>query len=420
MTAGHDFERRLSADFHRELDAVIGPHPTWADSPAAARIAASRGGSRWSVRLLAVAAVIAVAGGVAVVAGLRRDSTGGGCPTLADYAAASAQPTPVDGTAPEVTFPPVAPTATMTTGILRPGDWAVIANADGPGLQLRVRDVRECGRLPNLRSSFAGGSLYLATVDARVLRDDTGLAWLGVRTLFDGAVGSTPGDARRVHGFDVPGVNDRTHVGTLGGFADSSLLILDVPPTDKLVTVDHPTENTIGLDGFDPTQPDWPRVRWVIRDGDPNGGLGTPVPPATPGSTATTGEVVLGDPVTVIAPSGPGVLRLSGLDTVPAYPGLQPAPGHVFIEVLAEVIDFGRLDTRWRDWHAVGPDGRELVIVHDPEGTGPRPGMLLGLLNDVPARDGWIVVEAPARGPVRLEYREYGSADAVFWLRLRD
>jgi hypothetical protein len=46
--------------------------------------------------------------------------------------------------------------------------------------------------------------------------------------------------------------------------------------------------------------------------------------------------------------------------------------------------------------------------------------MLLGLLNDIPAPDGWIVVEAPERGPVRLEYREYGSADSVFWLQLRD
>ena len=51
-------------------------------------------------------------------------------------------------------------------------------------------------------------------------------------------------------------MNDQTHVSTLGGFADSSILIVDVPPTDKLVTVDHPTENTVTLDGLAPTQPD--------------------------------------------------------------------------------------------------------------------------------------------------------------------
>jgi hypothetical protein len=419
MMTGPDLERRLTVGLQRELDAAVGPHATWAESPAAARVADRRGGIHWPGRLLAIAAVIVVGGTVALLVGRPRESTAG-CPTLADYAAASAQPTPAEGTAPGVTFPPVAPTATMTTGVLQPGDWAVIANADGPGLQIRVRDVRECGRLPNLRSSFPGGSLYIAKVDARVLRDDTGLVWIGMRSLFEGTVGSTIGEARKVYGFDVPGVNDQAHVGTLGGFADSSILIVDVPPTDKLVTVDHPTENTVTLDGLAPTQPEWPRVRWMIRDGDPNGGLDPPSPPATPGATATTGEVALDDPITVVMPSGPGVLRLSGLDTVPAYPGLRPAPGHVFIEVLVQVIDAGRLDTRWRDWHAVGPDGQEFVIVHDAEGTDPRPGMLQGLLNDVPAPDGWLVVEAPASGPVRLEYREYGSADAVFWLQLRD
>ncbi len=419
MTTEHDLERRLTADLHRELEAVVGPHPAWAGSPAAVRIAA-RGGNRWPGRLLAVAALIAVAGGVALVAGVRRDSTASGCPTLADYAAASAQPTPVEGTAPGVTFPPVAPTATMTTGVLQPGDWAVIANADGPGLQIRVRDVRECGRLPNLRSSLPDGTLYLATVDARVLRDDTGSTWLGVRSLLEGAEGSTPGAVLTVHGLGVPGVDDLTSVDPREGFADSSTLILDVPRTDKRITVDHPTENTTTLPGLEPTQPDWPRARWVIREGDPSGGQLTAEPFATPDATATTGEMALGDDITVMTPLGAGVLRLRGLDSVPAYPGLQPAPGHVFIEVLVEVLDRGKFDTRWNDWHAVGADGRELTIVHDPFGSDTRPGILPGLLSETPGRGGWIVVEAPASGPVRLEYREYGSADAVFWLPLRD
>jgi hypothetical protein len=420
MTNGHDLERRLTVVLHRELDGAIGPHPTWAGSPAAGRIAARQGGIRWPGRLLAIAAVIAVAGGVALLVGLRRDSTGGSCPTLDDYAAASAQPTPPDGTAPGVTFPPVAPTATMTTGVLQPGDWAVIANADGPGFQIRVRDVRQCGRLPDQRSSLQGGSLYLATVDARVLRDDTGLGWLGVRSLLEGAVGASPGLVGDVYGFDVPGVDDRTHARVGAGFSDSSTLILDVPPTDKQITVDHPTENTTTLPGLEPTQPDWPRVRWVIRAGDPNGGQLTAEPFPTPAASATIGEVSAGDEITVMAPTGPGVLRLSGVDTVSAYPGLQPAPGHVFIENLVEVLDQGRLDTRWNDWHAVGGDGRELTIVHDPYGADQRRGVLPNLLTEESGRGGWIVVEAPATGPVRLEYREYGSPDAVFWLPLRE
>jgi hypothetical protein len=420
MTAGYDVERRLAADLQRELDAAVGPHPTWAGSPAAARIATSRGGIRRPGRLLAIAAVLAIAGGVALLAGLRRDATGGGCPTLADYAAASARPTPVEGTAPGVTFPLVAPTATMTTGHLRPGDWAVIANAEGPGLQIRVRDVRECGRLPDLRSNLPDGSLYLATVDVRVLRDDTGLAWLGVRSLLGGGVGATPGVIQSVLGFDVPGVDDRTNLRPPEGFAVTSTLILDVPRTDKRITVDHPTENTSTLPGLEPTQPDWPRVQWIIRDGDPTGGQYVPEPLAVPGATATTGEVVLGQDITVVTRVETGVLRFRGLDSVVAYPGLLPAPGHVFIEVLVEVLDRGKFDTRWNDWHAVGPDGAELTIVHEPYGTNLRPAVLPGLISEEAGNGGWIVVEAPERGPVRLEYREYGSADALFWLPLRD
>ena len=419
MTAGHDFERRLTADLRRELDAVAGPHPMWAESPAAGRIADRRGGIRWPGRLLAVAAVIAVASGIALFAGLRRDSAGGGCPTLADYAAASAQPTPVDGAAPGVTFPPVAPTATMTTGVLQPGDWAVVANAEGPGLQIRVRDVRECGRLPDLRSTLPNGSLYLATVDARVLRDDTGLAWLGVGSLLGGGVGETPGVVQSVHGFDVPGVDNRTSLRPAEGFAVTSTLILDVPRTDKRITVDHPTENTSTLPGLEPTQPDWPRVQWIIRDGDPTGGQYVPEPFATPGATATTGEVVLGQDITVVTRVESGVVRFRGLDSVVAYPGLLPAPGHVFIEVLVEVTDRGRLDTRWNDWHAVGPDGGELTIVHEPYGTNVRPPVLPGLISEEAGNGGWIIVEAPEQGSVRLEFREYGRADAVFWLSLR-
>ncbi len=420
MTAEHDFEQRLASDLRRELDSVTGPHPLWGDSPAAARIADRRGGIRWPGRLLAIAAVIAVAGAVALAVGLRRDSAGGGCPTLADYAAASTMPTPDMGEAPGVSFPPVEPTATMTTGLLQPGEWAVIANADGPGLQIRVRDVRACSRLPDQRSYLSDGSLYLATVDARVLRDDSGLTWLGVGGVLEGAIGATSGSFLDVHGFDVPGVDARTSAGPGEGFAVSSTLILDVPRTDKLVTVDHPTENTPTLPGLEPTQPDWPRVRWVIRDGDPTGGGFTVEPFATPGATATTGEVDLGEDVTVETSVGAGVLRLRAIDSVPAYPGLIPEPGHVFIEVLVEVVDRGRLDTRWNDWHAVGPDGRELTIVHDAYGAEQRRGVLPGLLTEEPGDGGWIVVEAPERGPVRLEYREYGSADALFWLQLRD
>jgi hypothetical protein len=418
MNAGHDLERRLAIELPRELDAVTGPHPVWATSPAAARISDRRGGIRWPGRLLAIAAVLAVAGGVALVVGLRRDAVGG-CPTLANYAAASTTPTlPPGVVAPDVSFPPVAPTATMTTGMLRPGDWAVIANADGPGIQMRVRDVRRCGRLPDLRASESG-SIYLATVDARALRSLTGLVWLGVGNLVEGSVGAGPGGFLDSPGYDMPGLDHRSRVEVPAGFAASSVIVLDVPETDKLITLDHPTENTMTLPGLEPTRLGWPRMRWVVRDGDPTGGGYSREPEVAPGATATIGEVRVGEQVTVMTSDGAAVMRLSGIDTVPAYPGLSPATGHVFVEVLVTVLPGSRTGTRWNDWHAVGPDG-ELSIIYDAYGADQRRGVLPNLLSEVPSNDGWIVIEAPEEGPIRLEYREYGSADAVFWLRLRD
>jgi hypothetical protein len=418
MNAGHDLERRLAADLQRELDALTGPHPMWATSLAAARIADRRGGIRWPGRLLAIAAVLALAGGVALLVGLRRDVVRG-CPTLADYSAASAAPTPPPmGVAPDVSFPPVAPTATMTTGLLQPGDWAVIANANGPGIQMRVRDVRHCGRLPDLRAS-EGGSIYLATVDARALRSLTGVSWLGVDNLVEGSVGAGPGGYLDSPGYDMPGLDHRSRIDVPAGFAASSVIVLDVPETDKLITLDQPTENTMTLPGLEPTRSGWPRVRWVVRDGDQTGG-GYSVPPeVAPGATATIGEVRVGEDVTVMTSDGAGVMRLSGIDTVPGYPGLLPATGHVFVEVLVTVQRGSRIATRWNDWHAVGPDG-ELSIIYDAYGADQRRGVLPNLLSEVPSKDGWIVIEASERGPIRLEYREYGSAEALFWLQVRE
>ncbi len=144
-------ERRLAADLRAELR----PSRQAASSVADLRrpTVAKPNAMRWPMRLLAIAAVLALAGGLALALGARRAvpeeaAAIEGCPTLADYAAASAVPLPSLGEAPGVTFPPVAPDASATTGLLRPGTWAVIADDKGPLAQVRVRDVRECGRLP--------------------------------------------------------------------------------------------------------------------------------------------------------------------------------------------------------------------------------------------------------------------------------
>jgi hypothetical protein len=342
-----------------------------------------------------------------------------GCPTLADYAAASAQPSPPDGKAPGVTFPPVAPTATMTTGMVQPGEWAVIANEDGPGLQMRVRDVRDCGRLPDMRSYRDEGSIYLATVDARVLRDDTGLTWFGVRGIVELSIGEGP--EALAHGFGVPGVDTRNRLKVPAGFEASSTVILDLPVSDKLVTLNHPGENTQTLPGLTPTAPDYPRVRWVLQDGDPTGYVRDRFVEPKPDATPTIGEVEPGQDVAMFTEAGAGLIQLTHIDEVTAYPGLAPAPGNVFVEVLVTVKDLGKSLVSLRGWRAVDGEGYELPIIHDEYGAEQRQGMLSNLIREVEeSRDAWIIIEAPATGPVRLEYAHEDILGAKFWIQLRD
>lgn len=423
MSADIDFERRVGSELRSALDRAAGPHPEWATAPAAAVVATDPARPSRAVpwRLMAVAAVLLIGSAAAVILSrpdIQQEAGVPGCPTLADYAAASAQPSPPEGRAPDVSFPPVAPTATMTTGLLQPGEWAVIANAEGPGLQLRVRDVRDCGRLPDIRSYHEGGTLLLATVDARVLRDNTGLDWLGVRGFVEVSIGDGP-EGALVHGFGVPGVNNHTRLTVPEGYADSSTVILDLPVTDKRVTLDHPSENTHTLPGLTPSAPDWPRVRWVVRDGDPTAGAFVPRTFPSPGPTPTIGEVETGVDVTFVSSEGSGVARFSEVDEVTAYPGLLPAAGNVFVEVQVRVLSLDVRVMQPRNLRAVGADGLELPIVQDAYAADQRPGVPR-LLQETGSGDAWIVIEAPSSGPVRLEYHHHGNSDELFWIQLRD
>ena len=217
----------------------------------------------------------------------------------------------------------------------------------------------------------------------------------------------------------MPGVNTQTRVEVPEGLAVSSTVILDVPVTDKRLTLDHPTENTNTLPGLTPTAPDWPRVRWVVRDGDPTGDDFVPPTFPSPGPTPTTGEIQTGVDVTFIGSDGSGVARFLEVDEVPAYPGLLPAAGNVFVEVPMEVLSLDVRVMTPKNLRAVGADGRELPILYETYGADQRPGVV-PLLQEAGSDDGWIVIEAPSSGPVRLEYHHHGPADEMFWIQLRE
>jgi hypothetical protein len=66
------FETRLRTRLRDTLDAMDGPHPEWAASPAAHHlglVGRARNRNRWPIRLLAVAAVLALAGGAITAIG---------------------------------------------------------------------------------------------------------------------------------------------------------------------------------------------------------------------------------------------------------------------------------------------------------------------------------------------------------------
>jgi hypothetical protein len=58
------FETRMRARLRDVLDSQAGPHPLWSDAPAAQRTTDRHRPGRWPIRLLAVAALLAIGGGV--------------------------------------------------------------------------------------------------------------------------------------------------------------------------------------------------------------------------------------------------------------------------------------------------------------------------------------------------------------------
>lgn len=73
MKTDTDFDRQIKDMLRDALDREDGPDPTWAESPAARRVALleRRGRVRWPLRILAVAALIGAGGAAALLAGGR-------------------------------------------------------------------------------------------------------------------------------------------------------------------------------------------------------------------------------------------------------------------------------------------------------------------------------------------------------------
>lgn len=426
MSADTDFEVRLRADLRAALDRSEGPHRAWVTSPAAARIAAAPSEARrpWrAVRLLALAAVLtAGAAGAMLLIGRDPEDVGQpGCPTLRDYAEASVAPAGPLDQAPDVSFPPVAPTATMTPGVVPLGTWVVVVDDEGPAYQVRLRDARPCDRLPDLRSSFTGGSLLLAQADIQQLRPRAIGAWTGMGDRFIVAFGDpAAGSTSPVSAFGVPGIPQGSTIAPRDDFAQTSLVIFDLPDDSARMTALLLPDDSATV----------PSVGWVLRDGSavldedygqvpqpgPTDTTGGPVPL---GAAATTRDPATGVVATVVAGS---------VDEVDGYPDAVPTDGGVFVEVLVSGYAWSPgQDPSERPpddtpqglrWVATDATGRVLVNLGDiPEARRPRRTISPVLPSDF-VTYGFLVYEAPREGAIRLALTRDGVE--IAWWSLRD
>lgn len=427
MSADTDFEARLRTDLHAALDQAVGPHPDWATSPAASRVTADRSDARrpWrALRLLAVAALLTVgAAGAVLLIGRDRDDVGQpGCPTLRDYAEASAVPAGAFDQAPEISFPPVAPTATMTTGVVPLGTWVVVADAEGPAYQVRLRDARPCDRLPDLRSAFTGGSLMLAQADIRQLRPQALGSWAGMGDRFQVGLGDAPpGGITTPSTFGVPGIPQGSTIAPRDDFAQTSLVIFDVPDSAARLTALLSTgDGTLHV----------PSVGWNLRDGTGEFDI-DPGQVPQPGPTETTGgPLPLDAAATIRDPETGGMATViaGSVDEVDGYPDGAPPTGEVFVEVEVSgyawspgrdpATEFPDGTPQGLRWVATNAGGRVLVNLGDlPEADRPRRAISPLLPSDF-VTHGFLVFEAPRDGPIRLALTRDGVE--IAWWSLRD
>ena len=431
MHAEIDLEPRLRAELHVTLDRAVGPHPDWATSPAAARVAvdASAGRRPWgSMRLLVVAAILVVGGAAAAILAARdpdpEETAAPGCPTLADYTAASAQPEPPFGTAPGVSFPPVAPDASPTVGIREPGTWVVVADDEGPVYQMRVRDVRRCERLPDVRPTRDGGHLILANVDVQQLRPGGLGPWVGIGDRLDYAFGEPPsGQFLTDRLFGVPGMVHQSSLRPPDRFEQSTLVVLDVP--DSTAVTVHVLADVDGASARVE-----PVVGWRLWPGDAAYSFGPlPISVDRPGATPSAGQVPIGGTATVVGADGTiAAVTVSDVDSLAAYPAYRPADGMVILEAPVNInawsagrdpaTEFPDVALPGMRWIATDASGTILRNLGDDPRLGSEGGTVFPLLPSDATGYGFLALEAPAAGSVRLALEVDGRE--VAWWPLRD
>jgi hypothetical protein len=221
---------------------------------------------------------------------------------------------------------------------------------------------------------------------------------------------------------DVPGGNSTTTIDTGPGFAYRGTMVWEVADDGVRITIDaqRAEEDANGMRLV--------QFSYLARDGVPDPGVApTAEPTSDPAATPTVGAARLGEPVILAADGGTLPLIVAGVDQVPRYTGVGPAPPAAgFLEAR---LTFGRgsgtFTSDAAEWVVVGPDGQALVQLHLPEDGQLPPGWPNVLLTSAAGAikiepdfpfPRFIVAEVPAQGRISLEYRPDGGPALVTWV----
>lgn len=160
-------------------------------------------------------------------------------------------------------FPSVGADAATSVGILRPGDVAVIADAKGPALLVRVRAVRELASVPGHVPTSDGDVFLDATVDLDVLRDVSGLS-LAWKAIGAQGVASATWPPNRL---DLRELTPGVHSGELGFEAPAvgQILwrILNTDPSGSpQFQLRAAQDGSLAATGSSPRPGDWTSLSW--------------------------------------------------------------------------------------------------------------------------------------------------------------
>jgi hypothetical protein len=345
----------------------------------------------------------------------------GGCPTLADYRAAAAAPTPLPG---GPVFPLVTADTRVTVGVLTPGEVGVMAAPDGsPGALFRISNPRFCDRLPDDRPET-----YLPGVlpgEFRLLLADVEFTVVKSGTISEGFVpGTTTVWAKwrqtvalpDPYPYRFPGSNSLTNLNTSAGYSYRGTMSWGVEGAGRggRLTIQ------VGLH-------DVASFEYLIQDGSPDRPPRRPAETIAPGASPSTGALGLDRWATVSADGAVIPVFVGGVAVVDGYPQVMPStPGDKFIEVFTE---FGLPDAPYtidqHDWVLVGPDGRVLSPLKDPGAPDNQllPGFAVPWSEPRPVTPPeaftfpmFVVAEVPATGRITLEYRPHGGAPQATWI----